>query len=719
MVAERSGRSAFRARLIGGAAKGAGVVGLLVAMTVLTAPPTGVGAAPRAGLAPVAASRMTLTRAPAGLQVAAQRTLGSLSATSADPVQEAELTDPARDSGDDFGFSMAISGTTAVIGVPNKNADAGAAYVFTRSGTTWSQQAELTGDCGTDNFGYSVAISGTTAVIGCQAGAAYVFTRSGTTWSQQAELTAPANGFGSSVAISGTTAVVGAWAQDNSAGAAYVFTRSGTTWSQQAELTAPAAASRFGISVAVSGMTVVIGAFGVNSSAGAGYVFTRSGTTWSQQAELIAPAGGFYLVAVSGTTAVIGAYAPNSAAAAAYVFTRSGTTWSQQAELTAAIGTGNFGFSMAISGTTVVIGGGGVHSSVGGAAYVFTRSGTSWSQQAELTDPAAAVTDEFGTSVAVSGTTVVVGAPGANSSAGAAYVYALGPSPLAGQSSLLIKLTVSSASSGEQWVILNTDEVNSWLESVITDLSDAGYISGVSTQPAIGVISPAFLSPNDIAQADLILTLLGGGQAALSDFAELGAWGAIGDITSNVVETYVLPSPLQVVSQEVNGELYALTSTAETLIDETSYWCNSSGIDCVAEPQGNPSSQTPGYDEFLVPSGSYLEIIVKGLSIPLGSSIDLSDLDAQTFGLYVGTVVDIEAGGTCQLASGGYALGTCIETTDVSDGMSENIFTVSGAILGQNGNQVGADSVTFLSHLASIYGAGSCDHFLALQSGEM
>jgi len=121
------------------------------------------------------------------------------------------------------------------VGAPGKNSQTGGAYVFVGSGSTWSQQAELTASDGAaaDAFGFSVALSGSTAVVSApnknsQTGAAYVFTRSGTAWSQQATLTASdgaANDFfGYSVALSGSTAVVGAPDKDSFTGAAYVFT---------------------------------------------------------------------------------------------------------------------------------------------------------------------------------------------------------------------------------------------------------------------------------------------------------------------------------------------------------------------------------------------------------------------------------------------------------------------------------------------------------------
>ncbi|MGO8830209.1 MAG: FG-GAP repeat protein [Steroidobacteraceae bacterium] len=346
--------------------------------------------------------------------------------------------------------------------------DRGALYPVTVD--PWIQQQELTASDGArdDVFGYSVAVSGETAIIGAAGktignnsgqGAAYVFTCSGTpcTWTQQQELTAAdgASGdeFGNTVAVSGNTAIIGAPYKNSYQGAAYVFTCSGTpcTWTQQQELTASdgAGGDVFGYSVAVSGETAIIGAIGNNSSRGAAYVFTCSGTpcTWTQQQELTASddAGGDVFgtrVAVSGATAVIGApgktIGNNSLQGAAYVFTCSGTpcTWTQQQELTASNGAGRdeFGNRVAVSGNTVIIG----NNSSQGAAYVFTCSGTpcTWKvrrwwlfrtrkqqQQQELTAADGAGGDEFGYSVAVSGNTAIIGAAYKNSYQGAAYVF--------------------------------------------------------------------------------------------------------------------------------------------------------------------------------------------------------------------------------------------------------------------------------------------------------
>jgi len=360
--------------------------------------------------------------------------------------QQAYLKASNTGSEDWFGHSVTISGDTIAVGAhfedsgttgvnstPDEGAkNSGAAYVFVRSGTSWSQQAYLkASNTGAgDEFGYSVAVSGDTVVVGANwedssttgvnstpddgasdSGAAYVFFRSGTSWSQQAYLKASNTGtedyFGWSVAVSGDTVVVAASNEDSSttgvnstpddgardSGAAYVFARSGTSWSQQAYLKASNAGSRhyFGYSVAVSGDTVVVGASdecsdttGVDStpnesalSSGAAYVFVRSGTSWSQQAYLKASNTGAgddfgWTVAISGDTVVVGAMsedsgttgvnstpnesAPNSGAA--YVFDRSGTSWSQQAYLKASNTRRSvwFGSSVAVSGDTVVVG---------------------------------------------------------------------------------------------------------------------------------------------------------------------------------------------------------------------------------------------------------------------------------------------------------------------------------------------------------------------------
>ncbi|MDJ0610037.1 MAG: FG-GAP repeat protein [Kiloniellales bacterium] len=338
-------------------------------------------------------------------------------------------------------------------------ADSGAVYPLTID-PLLSRQTKLTaGDAAMgDQFGYSVAISGDTVVVGAvgdddagfSSGSAYVFQRSGAAWSEQAKLTASdgavGDSFGQSVAISGDTVVAGAPQDDDTgsnSGSAYVFQRSGTAWSEQAKLTAgdAAAGDAFGWSVAISGDTVVVGAYVDNdagSNSGSAYVFQRSGTAWSEQAKLTAGDGAAsdlfgWSVAISGNTAVVGARGDDdagSASGSAYVFQRSGTAWSEQAKLTAGDGASLdlFGTSVGISGDTVVAGApqDDDTGSNSGSAYVFQRSGTAWSEQAKLTASDGAADDIFGESVGISGDAVVVGAfrdDDLGSDSGSAYVF--------------------------------------------------------------------------------------------------------------------------------------------------------------------------------------------------------------------------------------------------------------------------------------------------------
>ena len=374
---------------------------------------------------------------------------------------------------DFLGGSVALSGDTALVGAPYKTVggkdSAGAAYVFTRSGTSWSQQAELTAsDAATsDHFGCPVALSGDTALVGVPfktvngkmwAGAVYVFTRSGTSWSQQAEFSDPdaasLEEFGYSVALSGDTALVGALNKKtvggkDGAGSVYVFTRSGTKWSRKVKLRAGDAATNdgFGSSVALSGNTALVGAehktVSGKKDAGCAYVFTRTGTKWSQRAKLTAADAAaddsFGLRAMlDGNTALVGApfktVGGKDSAGCAYVFTRTGTKWSQRAKLTAADAAADdsFGNSVALSGDTALVGA--AHKTASGkkeagAVYVFTRTGTKWSQPVKLRDPGAAAHEYFGYSVALSVDTALIGAPaktvGGKWGAGAAYVDVL------------------------------------------------------------------------------------------------------------------------------------------------------------------------------------------------------------------------------------------------------------------------------------------------------
>jgi hypothetical protein len=361
----------------------------------------------------------------------------------------------------EFGTSVALSddGDTALIGGPADNENIGAAWVFTRSGTTWTQQGEkLTGtaETGAGRFGRSVTLSadGDTALIGGTrdngfAGAAWVFTRSGSTWTQQGEkLTGTGEAgqgeFGRSVALSanGSTALVGGSSDNGSEGAAWAFTRSGSAWTQQGEkLTGAGAVGEggFGTSVALSadGNTALLGGPRDNSDVGAAWAFTRSGSTWSQQGSKLTGIGetgegGFgtsVALSADGNTALVGGPRDNSDVGAAWAFTRSASTWTQQGAKLAGsgeTGAGEFGVAVALSddGNTALIGAPEDDAATGGT-WVLTRSSEVWSQQGSKLTGGEEDNSEFGVLVALSadGNTALVGGWNDDGRKGAAWVF--------------------------------------------------------------------------------------------------------------------------------------------------------------------------------------------------------------------------------------------------------------------------------------------------------
>lgn len=390
--------------------------------------------------------------------------LASMSWAALTPTEVAKIIASDGVASDYFGYSVALSGDTAVIGAGvsyiNSASGPGAAYVYTRNGTSWSEQAKLTAsDASTlDQFGISVGIVGDTIVVGARgadglvagSGAAYVYTRSGTTWSEQAKLTASDGSlgdyFGFSVAVHGDTVAVGAYRDDDGgsdSGSAYIYTRSGTTWNQQAKLIASdgLTGDRFGWSVDIYDDTALIGAYYDDDNgarSGTAFVFTRSGTIWGEQAKLYPddPKSFHFFglsVALSGDTALIGALgdADNGAeAGAAYVFVRTGMLWSQQAKLKGSdnVTDDEVGWSVALSGDTALLSAirdddNGTDS---GSVYIFVRNGTTWTEEAKLIPGDGAYRDFFGWSMGLSGDTALIAAhleDDNGADAGAAYVF--------------------------------------------------------------------------------------------------------------------------------------------------------------------------------------------------------------------------------------------------------------------------------------------------------
>ena len=409
---------------------------LSIGPTLATAAAAGIG-----GRAPAAAAPYrTLGDLPAAAQLAISSTVQ----------QEAELTGSDAATADYFGNAVAVSGSTVVVGSPYGNNSYGLAYVFVEPASGWTnmtQVARLTASSRAtwSNFGLSVAIDGNTIVVGADSapgnnshsGAAFIFTEPASGWTdmtQTATLTASDgqnyDGFGVSVAMSGNTVVVGADGAGMSTGAAYVYTKPATGWtsmSQTAKLTASDGTTynRLGISVAISGNTIVVGADHNGSSAGAAYVYAKPALGWAnmaQTAKLTASDGqsqaDFGLsVAVSGSTIVVAAEGADDFKGAAYVFSKPAAGWAsmtQTAKLSGsdlAVGD-DFGISVTVSGNTVVVGAATRHSEEG-AAYVFTAPATGWTNMTEslmLTASDGQANDYFGVCVSINGNTIVVGA---------------------------------------------------------------------------------------------------------------------------------------------------------------------------------------------------------------------------------------------------------------------------------------------------------------------
>jgi hypothetical protein len=293
----------------------------------------------------------------------------------------------------------------------------------------------VTDGASADRTGTSVAISGNTALVSAPGlrpfanavpGAVLVFQRTGPVWSVQAKLlpnetVVALTNYGASVAIDGDIAVVGAPRYlGGQLGAVYVFRRNGTTWSFQQRLMNNQ--FNFGASVAVSGETIVVGD---TTSTGQAVVYRWNGTIWAFEATLLGPDRGpgdlfGSSAAIEGNTIIIGALADNIPAAddagSVTVFQRSGTTWTQQAFLTASDPhlSDFFGSSVALNGNTIAVGAYNADSPGiavdTGAVYVFQRNGTTWSQTAKLLAPDGKSDDRLGFSLALNGDNLIAGA---------------------------------------------------------------------------------------------------------------------------------------------------------------------------------------------------------------------------------------------------------------------------------------------------------------------
>jgi hypothetical protein len=374
-------------------------------------------------------------------------------------LETAKLFPPDANTGDTFGASVAIEGNIVVVGAyqnDSNGSDCGAAYVYELSGSQWIQKQKLVPSDGVagDKFGKSVAIQGDTIVVGSyyddSNGSAYVFTRSGDVWIQQQKLVAPDaapdDRFGCSVSIDNNTIVVGAYRCNGYTGSAYVFTRTGTNWGFQEKLTASDAKSGeyFGYSVAIDNNTIIIGVpyddYSGDVDAGCAYLYRLQGAAWVEQCILRASDGGpsyhfGYSVALDGNWAVIGAYEGNtdivSGAGSVYVFANTDAGWVEQQKLfdtNDPCSGEDFGWAVAIKDDTILAGCpyDFTDGNKTGSVFEFVRTGTTWVQSDRLTAGDANADDKFGSSLALSGRHIIIGAPynsNNGKSTGSTYIF--------------------------------------------------------------------------------------------------------------------------------------------------------------------------------------------------------------------------------------------------------------------------------------------------------
>jgi hypothetical protein len=358
------------------------------------------------------------------------------------------------------GASVSISadGNTAIVGGIFDNSSTGAVWIYTRNGGAWSQQGIKlvgTGAVGAAQQGTSVSISadGNTAIVGgafdnSKIGAVWIFTRNGFTWMQQGNklvgtgaLGAAQQGTSVSISADGNTAIVGGYYDNQTTGATWIWTRNGSIWTQQGNKlvgTGAVGAAFQGTSVSISadGNTAIVGGYNDNSGTGAAWIYTRIGNTWTQQGSKLngsgsigaANQGSSVSISADGNTAIVGGSNDSLNKGATWIYTRSGNTWTQQGnKLVGAGGTKgpSQGSSVSISadGNTAIVGGYNDNSGIG-AAWIFTRTGNTWTQQGNKLVGSGAIgaASQGSVSISADGNTAIVGGNYDNSGIGAAWI---------------------------------------------------------------------------------------------------------------------------------------------------------------------------------------------------------------------------------------------------------------------------------------------------------
>ena len=298
----------------------------------------------RSGTRTAAGRRVTFASLIVGLILVSVSALSAATASAArTPLASslpllATLSDPGAIANSYFGGALAVDKTTGVVSAGGATSNAGAVYIYLKHRGRWMTTPSVTLSAPSTTgvrFGSSVAISGATIVVGAggsqpEAGAAYIYQKSGSVWptTPTVTLSNPASvydDFGSSVAVSGTTVVVGAYDLDTGVGAAYIYQKSGSVWptTPTATLINLRTGDGFGHSVSVFGTAVVVGAYGISAGAGAAYIYEKSRSEWPATPTVTlsnpasTPSGFGESVSLSGGTLVVGA---DGSTGAAYIY---------------------------------------------------------------------------------------------------------------------------------------------------------------------------------------------------------------------------------------------------------------------------------------------------------------------------------------------------------------------------------------------------------------
>lgn len=382
-----------------------------------------------------------------------QEAVGQDAGSGACWAEDAELTGAEAGHRDWQGWSVALSGDTAIVSAHKPfGGGPGDAYVFVRQGSGWVQQARLVSSDlhPNDEFGESVAIDGDTAIVGAprgpgDVGAAYVYVRIGSEWTQQQKLESdvptPGNFFGTTVAIDGDTAVVHARFEHDS-GAVHVFTRTAGVWTREQELLPAVPPGAYGTSLSLEGDRLAV-AGPRFANPGASYVYTRAAGIWSLEQRILSPNGAAddfgHHVSLSGSRLAITASGEvDGKEGAVYVYEESAGSWSLQATLLADDPWSSFydfGYDVAMDGDRLVVGAPDLEfgPDLAGRAYVFEHESGSWDQVAILEPLPDGLHSRFGTAVDLDATRALVGDPNVDvpmvgSDVGRATAFELDPS---------------------------------------------------------------------------------------------------------------------------------------------------------------------------------------------------------------------------------------------------------------------------------------------------